>query len=124
MTTAIPSAVKKYIKYLVTFLKRHNLERKIAQVQRIQRTGTVITTDAQRLLEEIDRIRTEGMLAAEKRCRKLRMGNIDFSPEMSKLKQSWGVLSLIIKKKMGGRVNSRTITRRAKRCNIRRPGSI
>jgi hypothetical protein len=33
-------------------------------------------------LEMLDLIQVEGMLYAEKKCRKLSMGNVDFSPEV------------------------------------------
>ena len=51
------------------------------------------------------------------------MGNVDFSPEINLLKKKWSVLSLMIKKRIGARVNSRLIARRAAKCGVERPGS-
>ena len=124
LTGSLPETVNKYVKYLEKYFWHHKLSEKVQTLYRIQGEEIKVTAEAQALLEQIDRVRTDGMLAAEKRCRKLRMGSIDFSPAMNKLKIKWGVLSLIIRKRMGGRVNTRVIKRRAMRCNLERPGSL
>jgi Reverse transcriptase (RNA-dependent DNA polymerase) len=36
-------------------------------------------------VEELDKIRVEGIIIADKKCRKLKMGNVQWSPEMKKL---------------------------------------
>ena len=44
--------------------------------------GTPLTQEQQTEAEAIDRLRTRCMLKAEKKCRKLRMGMVQFSPEL------------------------------------------
>jgi hypothetical protein len=45
------------------------------------------TPAQQQQLETLDRIQTEGMLHAEKKCWKLAMVNVDFSPEVDLAKK-------------------------------------
>jgi hypothetical protein len=46
------------------------------------------TLAQQQQLESLDRVRAEGMKHAERKCRKLAMGNVDFSPEVDKAKNN------------------------------------
>jgi hypothetical protein len=41
-----------------------------------------LTHPQQMTLESLDRVRTDGMRFAEKKCRKLAMGSVDFSPQV------------------------------------------
>jgi hypothetical protein len=51
-------------------------------------------------------IRAEGMLCAEKKCRKLAMGNVDFSPAVDMAKKRWWLWQQVVKKREGKRISS------------------
>jgi hypothetical protein len=62
--------------------------------------------DQEQEMERIDLIRKEGMLYAKKKCQKLAMGKVDFSPELNKARQ-WKLLwKKIVWHKRGRRVSS------------------
>jgi len=49
--------------------------------------GGPLTPEEAVELEHLDQVRTEGMKFAEKKCRKLAMGEVDFSPEVNRARQ-------------------------------------
>jgi hypothetical protein len=53
------------------------------------------------------------MLYAEKKCRKLAMGEVDFSPELNKARQRKLLWKKIVWHKRGRRVSSSYIKRKA-----------
>jgi hypothetical protein len=44
----------------------------------------MLSPEQEQEMERINKISTEGMLYAKKKCRKLAMGEVDFSPELNK----------------------------------------
>jgi hypothetical protein len=49
-------------------------------------------------LEVLDRVPVEGMLHAEKKCCKLSMGNVDYSPEVDLAKKRCWLWQQVVKK--------------------------
>jgi len=89
------------------------------QVQAFEKLASFLSKNeiAQRY-EELDAIRCEATTFAEKRCRKLRLGQVAFSPElnMSRLKiQAWLLLIARTKKR---KVSSRLLKRSIKKANL------
>jgi len=89
------------------------------QVQAFEKLAPFLSKNeiAQRY-EELDAIRCEATTFAEKRCRKLRLGQVAFSPElnMSRLKiQAWLLLIAKTKKR---KVSSRFLKRSIKKANL------
>lgn len=62
-------------------------------------------------METLDALRQEGMRLADKKCRKLPMGKVEWSPAIQKARELLELWGLILKKKIGKRVSSRLITR-------------
>lgn len=61
-------------------------------------------------LEKLDRIRTSDMLTAETRCRKIKAGEVAWSPALQKSIDILRYLRLVISKhRIGSRINARTI---------------
>jgi len=75
-------------------------------------------------MTQIDRVREEGMKAAEKRCRKLHMGEVDFSPTMVAAGRKVELYKLVWRKKQGQGIKSTKIRRLAAKLNIPRPLSV
>ena len=63
------------------------------------------------MLEAIDRVVGEGMRMAEKRCRKLHLGAVPFSPELTSAGLVMKLWRLVIRHKKGANINSRYIRR-------------
>ena len=118
----IPEAKTKYQKLLGKHFSQHNL---LARLHDVYRSATgYLTPDQQAEMERLDKIRTEGMLYAEKRCRKLAMGHVDFSPEINDARKKRDFWRLVLRQRSGRRVCSRLIRRKAHACGITCPLSI
>lgn len=69
-------------------------------------------------LERCDALRTGAMLHAEKKCRKLRMGGVSYSPEVSRAGMAINLYKLLIKRAVGRPVNSKKIIRLSRSAKI------
>jgi hypothetical protein len=80
LVCTLPTVVSRYTKRLTSHLRRHKV---LAKLHHLYSTRDGDFSDEQRhQLETLDTVRAEGMLYAEKRCRKLSMGFVDFSPQV------------------------------------------
>jgi hypothetical protein len=61
---------------------------------------------------------TEGMLVAERQCRKLRMGGISWSPKYQMTRRQIDFWNLLREKVQGGKVDSRLLIRKAKAAGL------
>jgi hypothetical protein len=86
LSCSIPPAVAEYNKLLKTHMDRHQILLKLHHLY-LTRNGNFTPHQRQRL-ETLDWVRAEGMLCAEKKCRKLAIGNVDFSPEVNLAKKT------------------------------------
>ena len=114
----IPSAKQQYQELLDLHFRRHRLEEKLYQFGDDVKHARLSPTEQQRQAEALDKIRTEGMRYAEKRCRKLRMGNVAYNPETAisfKRKRLW---RMVIRAKEGKGVVKQHIRRLAKACKV------
>ena len=108
----IPKAKNRYEQKFLEQAKDHKILPKLHAVYK--RANGPLSPEQKEEMERIDHVRKELMIAAEKRCRKLCMGEIDFSPEVSIAGKRYGLWKLIVKKKQGRRVSSSLIKRRAR----------
>ena len=69
-------------------------------------------------LEKLDNIRTKDMLEAERRCRKLRTGQVAFTPELQTSLFAIRYLKLVISSHNGGKINSRTLYKAYNRSSL------
>jgi hypothetical protein len=90
-------------------LKSHNLYKD---------TDGPLTQEQQAQFESIDRVKTEGMIYAEKKCQSLCMGEVDFNPDVNIAKGRRYVGQMIIRKRRGKHVSSKMIRRVAKAVGI------
>jgi hypothetical protein len=120
----IPKVRDRYLDFLLAFERNHMILHKYTILQNSPDLPTKVVHDR---MEKLDKILSEGMMAAEKRCRKLQMGMIDFSPELNLLGKTWEVWKLIVRVKKGGKacaINRGRLKLMAKACNITKPLSV
>jgi hypothetical protein len=59
--------------------------------------------------EVLDKIRCQAAEFAQSKCRKLRMGQVAFSPELNQCRHIIHAWSLLLQKAKGGKVSSRLL---------------
>ena len=106
----------KYCDLLENYLVQHRVQEKLDLLAQKQHLTKTIRTA---VLESIDLVIGEGMRMAEKRCRKLRMGAVPYSPELAKAGIQIKLWSLVVRHKRGKNINTRYIRRIAKQCELR-----
>jgi hypothetical protein len=119
LSCQIPRAKKNYQRRIISHFQQHKV---LERLHRVYATLTTsLSTDQEQEMERIDLIRKEGMLYAEKKCRKLAMGKVDFSPELNKARQQKLLWKKIVWHKRGRRVSSSYIKHKARQCGIQCP---
>ena len=82
-----------YNQRLVLYIRQHRIQAKIDHIT----NNVILSKEAQRrALHAIDQVVTEGMISAEKKCRKFHKGNVPFSPQLSKVGLVIRLWSLVI----------------------------
>ncbi len=74
--------------------------------------------NGKRLYEQIDLDRCNGVMIAEKKCRKLRMGQVAFSPQLQQASRTINAWMLLEKKAKGMRTSSRLLRRALIKANL------
>ena len=123
LTCTLPHVQRKYIALLDAYLDRHQVLSKLRQVQETRGPGPLSPTQVT-MIQTLDKVRAEGMRFAEKRCRKLCMGEVDFSPAVIQAGRILDLWRLVWRRKRGYRVGSTRIRRLARRAQISRPLSV
>ena len=84
--------------------------------------GQELDTASEERLVQIDRMKTQGVKMAEKRCRKLCMGAQEFSPELDRARRKYEGWRLILRRLDPIRkVRGSLVQRKAKAAGITRP---
>ena len=78
-----PDVVSKYIQNLENLLFTYDIYSQVEILD--QHTQMQMNDDQKREFEYLDQMVTQSMLQAEKKCRKLQMGNVPFSPRLALL---------------------------------------
>jgi len=74
-----PRVVKKYMQRYDQYLVENNLYKRASDLEKNVREGVALTMIQKKEFEAIDRLRIQGMQLAEKQCRKLKMGKVEWS---------------------------------------------
>jgi len=88
-----PRLIDNYLRRYKKFLIKNNIPRKLKRLK--EKASYPLSFDDRLMYEEIDAERCMGVELAEKKCRKLRMGNVSFSPEIqqaSRTIRAWDLL--------------------------------
>ena len=121
LSTNIPSSVKKYNRLLEAFLGRYNIPARLEALEEEIGDQTSLTPAQQQTLNSLDCQISEGMRHAEKHCRKLAMGSLDFSPALMKAWDTKRLWKLVWERKQGLRRKRQAIRRLAKKLSIPSP---
>jgi len=114
----------RYIALLTAFLEKHQFLSKLYKLYTSTDPRSPHLHSFSHTYEHLDHIRIEGMRYAEKRCRRLRMGLLAYSPTLMLLRHRQTLWSLVCKKKSGGSASVSRIQRLARRCDVDRPLSV
>ena len=77
-----------------------------------------LSSEMKQKLNQIDKIREEGMKKAERKCRKLMMGEVDFSPELNIWGRRMYLWKLVLRLHDGEKVSRTKIRRLARSCGV------
>ena len=111
-----PRIVKKYQENLKRYLLQYNM---LEEARWLQRRACFPCNEQHEFeYNLLDSIRFEAMMEADRRCRKLSMGAIPYTPAYSAVRTKIELWTLVIKKLKGGNVDSRFLQRKAKKAKI------
>ena len=112
-------SVQKYTRELMHQLNVHKITVKIQQVINLIEADP--TRNQKDLQNQIDRVKTDCMKSAERKCRQYCMGQVDFSPELKLWRCRKDTWQLIVKYHQGNRISRSLIRRQASICKIENP---
>jgi hypothetical protein len=102
-----PRIIQNYVSTLRKFIQSSNL---LHKVQQLKRASSYPLSELHKYLyEEYDSLRCKGVALAEKRCCKLRKGQVAFSPQLQTVCRRIKAWSLLLKKAKGLKISSRLI---------------
>jgi len=81
-------------------------------------TGVSLTVEQIQEFKEIDHLRTQGMQLAEKHCRKLKMGEVAWSPVLADCHSKIDFWPALVKVCSGKKVSSRLIHRLMRKAHL------
>ena len=111
-------ATEKYLNLYEELIVQHQLPARQRRLQQSVVPGHPLTRFQREEAQAIDSIKTKCMLQAEKKCRKLRMGAVQFSTATELPRNQIGFWNLAIRRRLGIKVSSRLWRRRKKKANI------
>ena len=115
-----PRTVKRYLQAWKEHCADNRLREKIKDLQ--QAIGEEGMTEwCKKRYEEIDKCRIEGILKAERSCRKLPMGKVPWTPAITAARERIRYWTLLLTRKKGRKVSSRMLSRLRKSIRLK-PG--
>ena len=99
LKTQDPQIVKKYTEAWSQFIMENKMLERAYQVQR--ECTYPLTPHLQAEMEALDVLRRQGILLADKKCRKLSMGAVPWLPLVQQARERVETWGLILKKKLG-----------------------
>ena len=116
LNTKIPGTEEKYLKVLEELVRRIKFNERLAKGY----TSNVPVAVARSEANKIDKATTACMVAAEKKCRRIKSGRIPFSPESSLWIRRCQVYRSALRFHAGKICNKGNLKRAARRCGIKR----
>jgi hypothetical protein len=111
-----PRLIDNYIKLYHQFATPLQLFQRVSDLD--AKTKQMTKSHVIEAYEEFDAIRYQATAFAESKCRKLRTGQVAFSPELSEARSVIKVWSLLVSKAKGRKISSRMLARTLKQLNI------
>ena len=116
LKTNDPRIVAKYNAVLEEeFDKCDIYNRSLALYNRAMDTQTSWSQEDGIEYDKLDKLRDKAMKKAEKKCRKLHMGAVPWTPEMGYIRKKIHYIKLVIRRKKGRKVSARTLIRLQKK---------
>jgi hypothetical protein len=112
--------VANYVQAFKSFIKKNELIMLLDSLKQL--TCYPLSSEGIELYEKIDELRCAGVQIAKKKCRKLCMGQVAYSPTLHQARRTIKAWSLTEKKKKGMRISSRLWNRALKKVSL--PPSI
>jgi hypothetical protein len=119
LSTQIPRALQSYNGHLEKFFTQHKILLRLHHI--VAGLGHILSPEKREQLASLDLLRASGMRYAEKRCRKLCMGAVEFSPEVNRAYDLLQLWRMVTDRKEGKKRSSRKIRRLAKKGNVQKP---
>ena len=110
--------VQKYLTLYRRLIAQHNIASRQFSLEASLTWGIPLTIAQATEADAIDALKTKCMLKAEKKCRSLKMGGVDFSEATEQPRRCIRFWELAIKRRQGKRVSSRHWARRKKKANM------
>jgi hypothetical protein len=104
-----PRCVIRFIKSRVEHSTKSRLLAKLTELQNNITNNSITLEEGEKILDHLDIIRTEGIRTADKGCRRLPMGKIAWSPQLTHIINRLQYYRLCIKKLSGSKINARTL---------------
>jgi endonuclease/exonuclease/phosphatase family metal-dependent hydrolase len=120
LTLQDPCTVERFLLHRKTHMKSCNLVKEVKQLYS-SIVDKRMSAAQQEYYEYLDQLRVEGILTADKRCRKLKTGSVPWSPIFQKSINNIQYLRVCIKRLSGMNVNSRTLLRLFKKSSLGAP---
>ena len=106
-----PRVVNKYLKELHKLFTRKKVYSRLKALKIAVSLDPTLTPPRRKLYEELDKLRYESMKEAEKKCRKLKMGGVPWSPQLQRARDSILFWTLIQRKQKRCHISTRRILR-------------
>ena len=110
-----PRTVQRYLAALKSFMKRHKLRQRVLKLE--EDAEFPPSAESRQEYERLDTLRIQAIRYADRRCRKLCMGKVPWSPELKSRRDKIRLLRALIKRRQRLKVSSRMISRLKKRVN-------
>ena len=118
LKTIDPDCVKRFLEYYEQFIIDNNLHLAAFELQE-ELLQSPMTPQMLRRYNHLQDMRHKGLKAAERQCRKLKMGGIPWSRTLQLAMDTICLWKAVLSRKQGTRVSTRFITRLEKQVNIR-----
>jgi hypothetical protein len=104
-----PEVRHHYTAVLSKSFRRHKVLAKLLSIQAERSANQPLSEDLSARMAQIDKVKMELMRSAEMKCRKLKMGAVDFSPAMAAAGDLVWLQGLVKCRQMGQKIASCTI---------------
>jgi len=111
-----PRLVENYVHLFHQYARPLNLFQRVTDLEKNLRSMSKF--EAMQKYEELDSIRCDATAFAERHCRKLRTGQVAFSPELNLIRMKIRAWLLLINKAKKRKVSSRLLKRALKKANL------
>jgi hypothetical protein len=126
LQTTNKKSTDRYIKLFWEFIKSHQLaERAEALFNELPAPETFgqmqcpFSEEQKKKYDRLDELRIQGALRAERHCRKLRTGTVDWTPQYQNLRATYDYWKKTVDQLSGKKVSKHLLQKLAKRANIR-----